>query len=190
MAVGLTEPTAPAVAREPNSVEETGLDLAQIADLVLKFVYYNNQTTAQAISDEACLPFYHVVDKALTLLKREELVEVSGSHGFGELAYQYSVTPKGVARVQHVMERTSYVGPAPIRLEHYTAVAAHQAIADLRISPRDAREATADLVLAEAIVDAMGQASTPAARCSSSARPATAKRFWSSASSRSLAGRS
>src|SRR3712207_1924782 len=141
-------------AREPNSVEQTGLDLALIADLVLKFIYYNNQITAQTIADEICLPFYNVVDKALILLKKEELIEVGGSHGFGEQAYQYSITPKGVVRVHQVLERTTYVGPAPVTLEHYYALAKEQAIADVRVSPRDVREALADLVLEDPVIDA------------------------------------
>src|SRR5918997_7015802 len=148
MAVEVMErgPAAASAAREPSSVEQTGLDLSLIADLVLKFIYFNNQITAQVISDEICLPFYNVVDKALTLLKREELIEVGGSHGFGELAYQYSITPKGVIRVHQVMERTTYVGPAPVTLERYRSVALEQAIADVRVSPKDVREAMADLV--------------------------------------------
>jgi predicted ATPase with chaperone activity len=125
---------------------------------VLKFIYFNNQITAQVISDEICLPFFNVVDKALSLLKREELIEVGGSHGFGELAYQYSVTPKGVVRVHQVLERTTYVGPAPVTLEQYRSVALEQAIADVRVSPKDVREAMADLVLEEPVIDSIGQA--------------------------------
>ena len=160
MAVELVEraPAAASVAREPSSLEQTGLDLAQIADLVLKFIYFNNQITAQTISDEICLPFYNVVDKALTLLKREELIEVGGSQGFGELAYQYTITPFGVIRVHQVLERTTYVGPAPVTLEHYRSVIKQQAIAEVRVSPRDVREALADLVLEEPVIDAIGQA--------------------------------
>jgi predicted ATPase with chaperone activity len=150
--------SAPFVIAEPASVEGTGLDISLIADLVLKFIYFKAQITAQTISDEICLPFYKVVDKALALLKREELVEVGGSHGFGELAYQYSVTPKGAIRVHEVMERTTYVGPAPVTHEHYQAVVRSQAINDVRVSPAAVREALADLVLEEPVIDAIGQA--------------------------------
>jgi hypothetical protein len=40
------------VAREPTSIDQTGLDLGAIADLALKIIYFNNQSTAQLISDE------------------------------------------------------------------------------------------------------------------------------------------
>src|SRR5215213_670619 len=135
MATGLIEraesPAAAVVAREPTSVEQTGLELAAIADLALKFIYFNNQITAQAIADEMCLPFYNVTDKALMVLKREELIEVAGSNGFGEQAYQYSITPKGVVRVHQTLERTTYVGPAPVTLDQYKAVIKQQAISEV-----------------------------------------------------------
>ena len=162
MATGLIEradaPAAAVVAREPSSVEATGLELSQIADLALKFIYFNNQITAQNIADEMALPFYNVVDKALMVLKREELLEVSGSNGFGELAYQYSITPKGVVRIHQILERTTYVGPAPVTLDHYCAVVKAQAISEVRVGPKDVREAMADLVLEESVIDSMGQA--------------------------------
>ncbi len=162
MATGLIEraesPAAAVVAREPSSVEQTGLDLAAIADLALKFIYFNNQITAQTISDEMCLPFYNVVDKSLMVLKREELIEVAGSNGFGELAYQYSITPKGVVRIHQILERTTYIGPAPVTIEQYRAVIKAQAISEVRVGPADVRAAMADLVLEESVVDSMGQA--------------------------------
>jgi hypothetical protein len=151
-------PAAASVAKEPQSVEQTGLDLTFIADLALKVIYFNNNVTAQVISDEMCLPFYNIVDKALLFLKKEELIEVSGSSGFGEQAYQYSISPKGIVRVHQAIDRTTYVGPAPVTLEHYTAVIKSQAIADVRVGPKDVREAMADLVLEDQILDLMGMA--------------------------------
>jgi predicted ATPase with chaperone activity len=162
MATGVIDraasPAASVVAREPNSVEQTGLDLSIIADLALKFIYYNNQITAQTIADEMCLPFYNIVDKALIVLKREELIEVAGSNGFGELAYQYTITPKGVVRVHQILDRTTYVGPAPVTLDHYRTVIKEQAISGVRVGPQDVRQAMEELVLEDPVIDSMGQA--------------------------------
>ncbi len=144
--------------REPASLEDTGLDLSFIADLVLKAIYFNNAITAQRITEILCLPYYNVVDRALTLLKREELIEVSGSNGFGELGYQHGISPKGVARAHEVLDRTTYLGPAPVTLEHYIAVIKSQSIADVRVGPQEIREAMSELVLEEATLDVVGQA--------------------------------
>jgi predicted ATPase with chaperone activity len=144
--------------REPASIEETGLDLNFIADLVLKIIYFNSLTTAQVIADTLCLPFFNVVDRALVLLKREEQIEVAGSNGFGELAYQYIVTPKGSSRAHDLIERSSYIGAAPVTLETYRQVIRAQEIGSLRITPADVRRATSDLVVPENVLDTLGQA--------------------------------
>lgn len=146
--------------REPSSVEETGLDISFISDLILKTIYFNSMTTAQSIADTLCLPFFNVVDRALTVLKREELIEVIGSSGFGELAYQYLVTPKGSARAHDVISRSSYVGPAPVTLDSYREVVRSQAIGNVKVTPQDVRRATADLVVADEVLDVLGQAVT------------------------------
>lgn len=143
---------------EPQSVAETGLDLSFIADLVLKVIYFNSGITAQTVADTVCLPFFNIVDKALTALKREELIEVGGSSGFGELAYQYTITVKGMNRVHDVLARSNYVGPAPVTLDAYYQVVEAQAIADVRVSPADVRRALSDLVLDDFTIDSIGQA--------------------------------
>jgi predicted ATPase with chaperone activity len=143
---------------EPQSVADTGLELAVIADLALKVIYFNSGITAQAVSDTLCLPFFNIVDKALILLKREELIEVGGSNGFGELAYQYAATVKGITRVGDLLARSTYVGPAPVTLDSYRQVVAAQAIADVRVTPADVRRALADLVLDDFTIDSIGQA--------------------------------
>jgi predicted ATPase with chaperone activity len=146
--------------REPSSVDETGLDISFISDLILKIIYFNSMTNAQAIADTLCLPFFNIVDRALTLLKREELIEVVGSNGFGELAYQYLVTPKGSARAHDVIDRSAYVGPAPVTLEAYKEVVKSQAIGHVKVTPNDVRRATADLIVPDEILDILGQAVT------------------------------
>jgi predicted ATPase with chaperone activity len=146
--------------REPQNIDETGLDLSFISDLIIKVIYFNSMTTAQAIADTLCLPFFNVVDRALTLLKREELIEVVGSSGFGELAYQYLVTPKGNTRAHDVINRSAYVGPAPVTLEAYKEVVKSQAIGNVKVTPQDVRRATADLIVPDEIIDILGQAVT------------------------------
>lgn len=144
--------------REPAELDETGLELTFLADLVLKAIYFNTAITAQRITELVCLPYYNVINRVLTLLKREELVEVSGSNGFGELGYQHTIAPKGLARVHGVLERTTYLGPAPVTLDRYIAVVQAQSIGAIQVGPAEIRAAMADLVLEEPTLDLLGQA--------------------------------
>jgi len=142
----------------PGSVAETGLGLGFIADLTLKVAYFNDQITTATICEQICLRYGNVVERALALLRREHLIEVVPSQAFSDLGYEYTATDKGRARVHQLLERTTYVGPAPITLEHYTAVTAAQAIGGSRVTPQDVRDAMADLVLEGRIVKAVGRA--------------------------------
>ena len=144
--------------REPSAIEQTGLDLSFISDLALKAIYYQNAITAQALSDLLCLPYFNVVERALAQLKRDEMIEVTGSQGFGELAYQFQTTPKGSARAQELVERNSYVGPAPVPLQDFKEMVERQSIRTTRVTPAQVRRATADLIFDDAVLDAIGQA--------------------------------
>ncbi|HEU5424296.1 MAG TPA: ATP-binding protein [Nitrolancea sp.] len=143
---------------EPGAVEQTGLDIGFISDLVLKFVYFQSMATAQVIADALCLPYFNVIDRAMSQLKREELVEVAGSQGFGEMAYQYTITPKGSVRSQELLERNSYVGPAPVTLEAYREMIRSQSIRNASVSPAAVRGTFSDLVVGDEVLDALGQA--------------------------------
>ncbi|MBU0705437.1 MAG: hypothetical protein KKC18_16425, partial [Chloroflexi bacterium] len=102
-----------------RSVEDTGLNLGFISDLVVKVMYYAGYISGYEIAERIKLPFIGVVDQALEFLKREQMCEVRGTGGLGEGSYQYTITSKGAAKAREVLERTTYVGPAPIPLAEY-----------------------------------------------------------------------
>ena len=92
---------------------ETGLNIGFVADLALKFLYFEGYLTGLQVAEMLRLPFSHVVDDVLQFLKRERFVEVKGSNSVREATYQYAITSKGSERAQEVLERSRYVGPAP-----------------------------------------------------------------------------
>ncbi len=67
-----------------SSVDDTGLNLLSIADLVLKVLYYGGVMTGLEIGATVKLPFQGVLDPVVEFLKREKYVEVRGSTGFSE----------------------------------------------------------------------------------------------------------
>ncbi|HEX3722398.1 MAG TPA: ATP-binding protein [Nitrolancea sp.] len=143
---------------EPGAIEQTGLDLAFICDLTLKSIYFQSLATGQAVSDQTCLPYFNVIERALSQLKREELVEINGSLGIGEMAYQYSLTPKGVSRAHEILDRSAYVGPAPVTLDAFREMVRVQSIRNTRVTPDDVRKAMTSLVFTDDILDTVGEA--------------------------------
>jgi predicted ATPase with chaperone activity len=145
-------------AQEPTSIEQTGLDMIFIADMALKIVYFQGMITGQALSEHLCLPYFNVLERALSYLKREEYLEVSGSSGFGELAYQYTLTPKGSVRAQEQIDRTAYAGPAPVTLAAYQSMVLEQSQGPERVSRDEVVEAMSDMIVGDGTVDQIGQA--------------------------------
>jgi predicted ATPase with chaperone activity len=90
-----------------------------VADLVLKILYFSGDMTGHAISEVIRLPFTGVVDLILEFLKREKFVEVRGSGGFGEGGYNYVITSKGSEKAREALDRSQYAGPAPVGLNQY-----------------------------------------------------------------------
>src|SRR5690349_842901 len=80
-------PTGPQLPRRPQTVEQTGLSLAYIADLLVRALYVVGELTGQGLSDQLSLPLEGVLDQAIAYLRREQMIEIKGTGGIGERAY-------------------------------------------------------------------------------------------------------
>jgi predicted ATPase with chaperone activity len=134
------------------------LNLAFLADLVLKTMYVRGFLTGHEIADAVKLPFANVVDRALDHLRREHLTEVKGSGGFGESSYQYMISDEGRARARELMNQNQYAGPAPVRLEAYTRMVQANSLRGFSITEEMMRRALSHLVLHSSVLDQLGPA--------------------------------
>ena len=89
----------------PSSVEDTGLSMAFLSDLTLKILYFRGYVSGADMAEQMRLPFTGVVDRVLEFLKRELLCEVKGASGYGQSAYEYTITAKGIARAREILDR-------------------------------------------------------------------------------------
>jgi predicted ATPase with chaperone activity len=139
-------------------IEDTGLHLVYIADLALKILYSSGYLTGFQIADRLCLPFNNIGDQVLDFLKREKLVEVKGSGGFGEGAYQYQITAAGIARAREAMDRNQYAGPVPVPVNVYYDSIKRQTTGRPTVTQRVMRQALAELVISEKTFARIGPA--------------------------------
>jgi predicted ATPase with chaperone activity len=142
---------------QPQTIEETGLDLSLIIDLVVKAIYFAGRPSARQVAAQIALPF-PVVDEVLAFLKREQMAEVVGSSGMGEQLYQYALTQKGFEKADEALARSQYIGPAPVPFEAYTDVLKRQSIRAMRVTPDVVSQAVSHLVLSSSVTDALGPA--------------------------------
>jgi len=142
----------------PLSIHETGLSMSLLRDLALKLIYSEAEISATEISQELRVPFVGVIRPVLELLDREEFVTVVGAQGFGEQAFRYSVTRMGIEAVHQVLERSQYLGPAPVPLDHYSDMIRAQAIGDVQLTEAEVQSAFDGLIVSSEMFDRIGPA--------------------------------
>lgn len=148
---------------EPTSIAETGLGMGFINDLVLKIVYFYGNITGQQLGDVVKLPFLGVIDRALEFLKLEEYVDIIGAQGgFSERSFQYVIANKGRTKINEVLARSQYAGPAPVPFDEYVAMVQRQSIGQIVVDGRAVREAFGHLVVNQTMLDKIGPAANSA----------------------------
>ncbi|MFA5515834.1 MAG: ATPase [Desulfuromonadales bacterium] len=144
----------PAVAR---SVEETGLTVTFLADLILKQILFVGEFTQTQVAASTGLSL-PVVEQAVDLLRRERLVEVKGMIETQKFTFRFAITDRGRKRGDDLMRICRYVGPAPVLLEDYRRQTAAQSIRHMRVTQELVNAAFADLVIDVSLRDRLGPA--------------------------------
>ena len=142
----------------PRTLDETGLSLSYLSDLVLRGLYLIGEMTGQMMVDLLHLPWENVIDQAVAYLRREQMAEVKGAGGIGEKSYRYQATTKGVVRAKEVGERSQYLGPAPVPLSAYWEIMKGQSTQGITVTEESIRHACGHLVINEALLQQLGPA--------------------------------
>lgn len=130
----------------PASLEELDISSSIVMDIMLRLLFTEGDTSATRFEEVLRLPF-KVLDEILVHLQQEHLIEVPRSTGrLGRRSYLYSITDEGKARARDALERSQYIGPAPVPLEKYNKVILWQAHRE-RVSPALVQEALSHLIL-------------------------------------------
>src|SRR5579885_3571305 len=106
-------PEAPSA---PETLQESGLSLGFLNDLILRTLYTRGGMLGLDLARLLCLPF-KVIEEGLRFLKDEKCLEVVGGDLIGRVSYRFNLTELGRGRAQDAMQLCGYVGPAPVPLE-------------------------------------------------------------------------
>jgi len=137
----------------PQTVEETKLDPAFLADLTLKTVYGEMDCSTERIADRLRLPL-SVTETLLLGLYREKLIEIRGKTARD--GHRYGMLERGWHRAHRLLEVSGYVGPAPVSLGDYTAMSEAQERERPSVAPDAVQTALSDLILPEGTVRTLG----------------------------------
>ncbi len=141
----------------PVTLEDTGLTLMQVCDLVLKYLHLQGNMLGIQVSRQLRLPF-QIVEEALTFLKGERCIEVSTGDMIGPASYRFNLTDAGRKRARDAFEGCRYVGPAPVTLEAYAQQCLRQTVTGTECSPDALRRAFAGMIVRDDLIDELGPA--------------------------------
>lgn len=153
-------PAPPTADWRPKPIEtlaDTGLDMGFFSDMALKMLYFQGQLTGFNIAEQMHIPF-GVLMPIMEFVKREQMVEVTGTVGVGPGAYQYIITQKGAQRAREQLERTTYVGPVPVPWKDYEVGIRAQSQKRVRLSPPILADALQNIVLSDFTMSQIGPA--------------------------------
>ncbi|MBC7870961.1 MAG: ATP-binding protein [Chitinophagaceae bacterium] len=141
-----------------SNIEETGLSKLNLADLILKVIYFAGDMMGHQVTEIVKLPFTGVVDQILEFLKRERFIEVRGSGGFGEAGYRYVITDKGADKARDALERSQYASAAPVSLRQYIQAMQAQNRNRKPVHQSDMQKLMENLVVSDEMLDKVGPA--------------------------------
>jgi energy-coupling factor transporter ATP-binding protein EcfA2 len=112
--------------RQPRTVSDTGLDLRLLSTLVLKTLHTTGRAPLPLLSGRLRLSV-SVLREVLTAMTADQQVEVAWS-GDSDIDVQYQLTSVGERSALARLAECSYVGPAPVTLSAYQAMAERQSL--------------------------------------------------------------
>lgn len=141
----------------PATIEETGLNRTFLTEHFLRVLYNKGRATGAEMAEELKL-FYRIVELLITDLRNLEQIDIIGQRGYGDINYEYILTPRGAQAVQDALLKTQYAGPCPVPLNTWIESVKAQTIKNVVVTRRNIREAFADLIIDEGILNWVGPA--------------------------------
>lgn len=142
---------------EPQTIEETGMNRTFLYDHTLRIIYNKGRVTGAELSEEMGIS-YRIIDVLLRDLRQQELVDIGGQRGYGDINYEYVLTPRGNIAATDAMIKTMYTGPCPVPLNTWIASVKAQTVRDVVVTRKNIRDAFEGLVIEEAILNQVGPA--------------------------------
>jgi hypothetical protein len=142
---------------QPLTPEETGINRTFLYEHTLRIIYNAGRLTGLDLADHMKLP-YAVIDVLLRELRKQELIDIGGQRGYGDVNYEYVLTPRGSQAAAEALMKTMYAGPCPVPLDEWIKSVNTQTIKDVVVTRRNIREAFKGLVIDESILNMVGPA--------------------------------
>jgi DNA-binding MarR family transcriptional regulator len=145
------------VPRPPQTIEDTGLNRTFLYEHTLRVIYNKGRATGTDLIEEMGLN-YSIIDTLLKELRGQEMIDIGGQRGYGDINYEYILTPRGNQAALDAQLKTMYAGAVPVTLEDWIESVKKQTIKNVVVTRRNIREAFDGLVIDESILNQVGPA--------------------------------
>jgi len=145
----------------PATLDDTGLTMTMMRDILLKTMFRMSLSHASEISKVICLSFSQtqsLIDDA----RKSHMVEAMGTlHANSESAEMaFQLTDSGRTRAQQALAISEYYGAMPVPLDTYAEQIRRQSVRNVKISRDTLLAAMGDLILPENLLSNLGPAVT------------------------------
>lgn len=141
----------------PTTIEETLINRSFLVDQLLRILYNRGRATGAELADLMALN-YGLIEQLLSEMRRYEQVDIAGQRGYGDMNYEYVLTPRGLQGANDALLKTQYYGVCPVPIDVWIASVKSQTIKDVIVTRHNIREAFADLIVDESILNMVGPA--------------------------------
>jgi hypothetical protein len=149
-AVGLRDGTPAA----PRSINEAGLSLNFLVELVAKMLFLGGQLKLTELSFRTKLAAT-MLDPVLAFMRTERLCEVA-QRGAAHGDISYLLTDLGRVRAEDFLLRSQYAGPAPVSLQSYVQQVESQSLLGRPVSRERMRAAFDGCAIGRDLLDDLG----------------------------------
>lgn len=135
-----------ALLKAPESLAELDVPPGVVLDIFFRVLFQEGEVNVRRLASITHLEL-SLVDEMLNKMQADQLVEIASAGTMGRFTYTYALTDAGRRRARDAMERSQYIGPAPIPIDKYTDMVILQTNRKLRIRPAEVRAALQALIL-------------------------------------------
>ncbi|MCB9438109.1 MAG: ATP-binding protein [Anaerolineales bacterium] len=143
--------------RAPEETQQLDIPMGIIIDLIVRILFNEGDVSLRRISEVVRLS-PAILDPIMAKLQHDKIVEVASAGQMGRFTYIYALTDEGAKRARDAMERSQYVGPAPVPIEKYNQIILLQTNRRLTVSTEQVQQSLSHLILPDNFHRSIGPA--------------------------------
>jgi len=135
------------ILKVPEKIEDLEIPESIILDIMFRLLYNEGNVSFKRFRAVTRIP-HEIIDDVLNWMRSEHLVDIPPSDSsLGRYGYIYTLTDAGEKRAQAAMDRSHYVGPAPVPIPQYNEAIKIQTKQKRGLKPKDIKEGLKHLIL-------------------------------------------